>query len=121
MDLLFVYDKIVCVMIDAAIRWTEVINLKDKQKEECLRAITTWVNRHGPMKKLVFDGEGALGPCIQSQQYFERKGINAVPRAKGQQIAIVDRRMALLREQIHKIVDQLKIERHSVRMGNNPQ
>jgi hypothetical protein len=69
-----------------------------------------WTDPHGPPQELMMDSETAVYRGSKSQQCFQRKGIKYEPRAKGQQIAHVDRRLALQKQAIHKTVDQLKAE-----------
>ena len=44
------------------------------------------------------------------KDYFDAKGIKYVPRAKEQHIGHIDRRGALLRDTVHRIVEQCKLE-----------
>ena len=47
---------------------------------------------------------------LHLKEYYLKHGIEPCPRAKGQQIAIVDRRIALLRDQLHLSLEQCKLE-----------
>ena len=105
-DIMKVYNEQVFVMVDCCTRWSETVIVTGKGKDEVMRALDTWVHRHGAMKKLVFDGESSLRVATQMHDYYHKHTIEACPRAKGQQIAIVDRRIALLRDQLHLCLDQ---------------
>ena len=69
-------------MVDACTRWTEVVIVDGKGKDELTRAVDTWRTRHGPMKKLVFDCESALKVSEQMQEYYHKHSIEPCPRAK---------------------------------------
>eukprot|EP00969_Alexandrium_andersonii_P052575 2309282-Alexandrium_andersonii.AAC.1 len=56
------------------------------------------------------DGEGGVAQCADTKQFLTRHGIQFVPRAPGQQVAHIDRRTALLRDVIHRTIEQLKHE-----------
>eukprot|EP00969_Alexandrium_andersonii_P190046 8396856-Alexandrium_andersonii.AAC.1 len=56
------------------------------------------------------DGEGGIAKSEETKQYLARKGIRYVLRAPGQQVAHVDRRTALLRDVIHRVVEQRRHE-----------
>ena len=57
--MLFIHKTMVSHLLDEAIRWTEASALADKTSVSIIEAIATqWINRHGPMKTLVADGEG---------------------------------------------------------------
>ena len=110
MDLMFVYDKVVATFVDCATRWCHTVIIKDKKEQSMLEALDSWCAIHGPMKKLVTDSESAIYRDRVTQEALKRRGIQHIPRARGQQIGTVDRRIALLRDAIHKVVDQLKVE-----------
>eukprot|EP00969_Alexandrium_andersonii_P015960 698406-Alexandrium_andersonii.AAC.1 len=56
------------------------------------------------------DGEGGIAKSEETKQHLARKGIRYVPRAPGQQVAHIDRRTALLRDVIHRVVEQHRRE-----------
>ena len=70
-----------------------------------------WCKRYGPPKVLHMDQEAAVQIGRAFTDYFHRKGIDYRPRAKGQQVPYIDRRGALVREVINKIISQLKVEK----------
>jgi len=63
------------------------------------------------MKELYMDQETAIQASDMTLQYFSRHGITYHPRAQNQQVAYIDRRGALVRDAMHKIVEQLKVEK----------
>ena len=109
-DLFFVFGKIVFSMVCVCIRWLHTTEIPNKEEDSIITAIDTWCAIHGPMKQIVMDSETAVYRSKKTQQYLVRKSIEYIPRAKGQQIATIDRRLALQREAIHKAVEQLKVE-----------
>ena len=45
-----------------------------------------------------------------AKQYYDRHGKQCVPRAKEQQVAHIDRRGALLRDTMHRVIAQCESE-----------
>jgi len=108
---MFIHDHIALCVIDVSTRWWVASEIQNREEQTILDAIDTfWVSHHGPPKEFVMDSETAVYRSALVQQYFQRKGINFIPRAKKQQIPHVDRRMALQKIAIHKTIDQLKVE-----------
>ena len=56
------------------------------------------------------DGESGIASSSKAHEYLSRHTIKFVQRAKGQHVAHIDRRGALLRDTIHRIVAQLDID-----------
>ena len=54
--------------------------------------------------------KGGVAQSGTAQAYLRHHGIKFVPRAKGQQVAHIDRRGALLRDTIHRVVAQCEHE-----------
>ena len=69
-----------------------------------------WVSIHGPPKELIVDGESGIARSEQTRAYLHRKGIKLHARGKDQHARYVERRGALLRDQIHRIESQLAEE-----------
>ena len=110
-DLMFVFDRIVFHCVDRSTRWYHSLLITDKKEETLIDALDSWVRLHGPMKELYMDQETAIQASAMTTQYLSRHGIMYHPRAQGQQVAYIDRRGALVRDAMHKIVEQLKIEK----------
>ena len=62
------------------------------------------------MKELIMDGESGVAASALAGSFLSRLGIKYIPRAPQQHARIVERRGALLRDVIHRIDAQLKIE-----------
>ena len=62
------------------------------------------------MRELILDGECGMAVDEDAKAYYRHKGITPVPRAPKQQVAHIDRRGALLRDTIHRILEQCKKE-----------
>ena len=62
------------------------------------------------MRELIMDGDAGLAATGSAKQYYDQHGITFVPRAKEQQVAHIDRRGALLRDTIHRVVTQREAE-----------
>ena len=110
-DLMFHDGYTVFHMIDRCTRWYMSVLVPNREDETLINALDKWVELHGPMTRLYMDQETAIQNSAVTTQYFTKKGIDYVPRAKGQQVPYIDRRGALMREIINKMVSQLKIEK----------
>ena len=111
-DLMFVHSNIIFHIIDRCTRWYESQLVPDRQEETIMNALDQlWCKRYGPPKVLHMDQEAAVQIGRAFTDYFHRKGIDYRPRAKGQQVPYIDRRGALVREVINKIISQLKVEK----------
>ena len=110
-DLMFVYSCIIFHMIDRCTRWHAACLVPSKEETILVDALDTiWVGIHGPTKELIMDGEAGLAASAHAKQYYERHGIQFIPRAKEQQVAHIDRRGALLRDTLHRVTTQCKTE-----------
>ena len=65
-----------------------------------------WVSIHGPMRELIRDGESGIATDEAAPNYLRRNGITYVPRALEHQVSDIDRRGALLRDTVHRVVTQ---------------
>ncbi|MFM7989167.1 MAG: hypothetical protein ACKPKO_58625, partial [Candidatus Fonsibacter sp.] len=83
-------------------------NKKDKVLVDALDTI--WVGIHGPMQELIMDGEGGVASSGYAKQYYDRHGIQLIPRAREHQVAHNDRRGALLRATLHRVTTQCESE-----------
>ena len=72
--------------------------------------LSSWFKIHGPPKELITDQETALRESLKCQAYLMAHGVQHLPRGKAQHLGHIDRRGALVRDSIHKIVTQLEIE-----------
>ena len=98
-------------MVDRCTRWHAACLVNSKEDHVLLDALNTiWVGIHGPMRELIMDGEAGLAAAGSAKQYYDQHGIKFVPRAKEQQVAHIDRRGALLRDTIHRVVTQCEAE-----------
>ena len=98
-------------MIDICTRWHAPYLVNSKEYHVLLGALMSiWVGIHGPMGELILDGATGLAAAGSAKQYYDQHGIKFVPRAKEQQVAHIDRRGALLRDAIHRVVTQCEAE-----------
>ena len=109
-DLLFVYDYIVMHFVDKCTRWHHAIIVPDKTAPELIKGIDSWYSIHGPMTELVTDGESAIAKANETDAYCKQKGIKLKVRAPAQQIPVIDRRGALLRDNLHRVTTQCELE-----------
>ena len=113
-DLMFHDSFIIFHLIDRCTRWYHSILVKDRHDSTLIAALNTWVHLHGAMTNLFMDQETAIQASAETLDYMSRNTINYVPRAKGQQVPYIDRRGALVRGIINKMVSQLKVEKIKV-------
>ena len=68
------------------------------------------INPWSHEEELLMDGETGVATSALAGSFLSRLGIKCIPRAPQQHARIVERRGALLRDVIHRIDAQLKIE-----------
>ena len=61
-----------------------------------------WVQIHGPMKEFIMDGERGIAVAERAKEYFQHHGIQYQARAPEQHARHIERRGALLRDQIDR-------------------
>eukprot|EP00969_Alexandrium_andersonii_P001219 54818-Alexandrium_andersonii.AAC.1 len=66
------------------------------------------------MRELITGGDGGIAASEETQQHLARKGVEYAPRATGQHVAHIDRRIAFLCDISHRAVEQLKHEKLDV-------
>eukprot|EP00439_Symbiodinium_sp_Y106_P057262 s2270_g8.t1 len=113
-DLMFVRHKgksnIILVLVCRGVRWTSATCVPDRQTSTLLMAIDSqWVSIFGAPQILLFDGETGLDDD-ESTTYFQLKGIVKRTAAPQQHTRIVDRKIAVLRDTLHKLGTQLQEE-----------
>ena len=108
-DLMFMGDWQIFHMIDRCTRWYLGVITPGKHDDEIQDGLDEWFKVHGWPKEIISDPERGV-VSKSTQEWLARKGITYVPRAKKQQVPHIDRRGALVRDVIHKMVDQLKVE-----------
>ena len=103
-------QQILLVLVDRGVRWMSTTLVPNKQTDSLLTGIDQcWVAIFGPMQVLVFDGETALDDA-ESTTYCQLRGITKRTSAPLQHTRVVDRRIAILRDTLHKIGTQLHEE-----------
>ena len=113
-DLMFIRHKgtqhILLVLVCRGVRWTCATCITDKRTGTLLTAIDNhWVAVFGPPQILLFDGETGLDD-EESTTYFQLRGITKRTAAPRQHTRIVDRKIAVLRDTLHKLGSQLDEE-----------
>ena len=110
-DIVFIHSFAILHFVDRCTRWHAAVIVPDKTEESIIKALhSTWISIHGPMKELIMDGESGVAASALAGSFLSRLGIKYIPRAPQQHARIVERRGALLRDVIHRIDAQLKIE-----------
>ena len=100
----------VLVLADRGVRWVATTVISDRQTATLLTALETcWIGIYGPMQILLFDGETGLDDD-ESTVFFQLKGITKRTSAPGQHTRIVDRKIQILRDAVHKLGTQLHEE-----------
>ena len=109
-DLLFYKDKVILHCIDACIRWSAACVLADRMTPTVLDGFfKTWIQPFGPPSVVLSDQEGGLNND-EAGDWFERKGIQHLPKAKNQHCGVVERHNEILRRQLHLVEDQSNSE-----------
>ena len=113
-DVMFVRHKgvqnAILVLVDRGVRWSATGILTSRQTTELLTGIDRiWTSIFGPMQVLIFDGETGLDDD-ESTAYFQLRGITKRTSAPKQHTRIADRKIAVLRDTIHKLSTQLAEE-----------
>ena len=97
-------------MIDEATRWTCASFVVSRTPNDILGCITrNWIRIFGAPRFLISDREGALG-SEEASVWFERWQIEPRLKAKGSHASVVERHHEILRQQLHKISSQLRLE-----------
>ena len=110
-DLLFIHKQSIFHMIDRCTRWHAACLVADKTEETLTEAIDKlWVTIHGPPGELIMDGEAGVVRSDYTNRYLTRKGIKLHPKGKDQHAPHIERRGALLRDTVLKILSQLRVE-----------
>ena len=111
-DLMFVRHKgvqnILLVLVCRGVRWTSACCVSDKQTQSLLIAIDSMWIAVFPQVRL-FDGETGLDDD-ESTTFFQLRGITKRTAAPKQHTRIVDRKIAVLRDTLHKLGSQLDEE-----------
>lgn len=110
-DLLFVEDKILLHCIDEATRFSISKSIPDKRTATIIDALTVaWFEYFGPPQQIISDQEGAL-VSEEASVWSERWGTSFRFKPKGSHASIVERHHQILREQLHRILAQARIEK----------
>ena len=113
-DLLFVEDLIILHMIDEAIRFTMCELIPNKQTSTIIDAVTnSWFRHFGPPQLIVSDQEGGL-VSEDAAIWSERWGTSFRFKPKGSHASVVERHHQILRDQMHKLLAQAKLEKLTI-------
>ena len=103
-------QNVLLVLADRGVRWVATTLVADRQTSTLLTGIdTSWISIFGPMQVLLFDGESGLDD-EESTTFFQLRGITKRTSAPGQHTRVVDRKIQVLRDTIHKLGSQLHEE-----------
>ena len=109
-DLLFWKTHVVLHMIDVCLRFAVATIIANRTTEVVLEAITRfWFRVFGPPQRITSDHEGALDSDA-GRTWATRWGTNLSFRPHRGHAQVVERHNALLRDQLHLIDDQLKLD-----------
>ena len=100
-------QRIVMVLVDRGVRWTCTAVIENKTTPCLLNALdAAWIAVFGPMSVLIWDGETGLDDD-ESTTYFQLRGITKRTAAPNQHTRIADRKIAVLRDTVHKLNTQV--------------
>ena len=101
---------IILVLVDRGVRWLATTLVSDRTTSTLLTGLDrAWTSLYGPMQILIFDGETGLDDD-ESTHWFQLRGITKRTSAPNQHTRIADRRIAVLRDALHKLGTQLNAE-----------
>jgi hypothetical protein len=108
---LFVEDKIIMHIIDEATRYSCARLVDNKQTATIIDMLTeAWFTYFGPPQLILSDQEGAL-ISEESAVWSERWSTSFRFKPKGSHANIVERHHQILRDQLHKILAQARLEK----------
>eukprot|EP00435_Cladocopium_sp_Y103_P048141 s730_g14.t1 len=109
-DLLFYKTNVVLHCVDACTRWTAVEILPNREPESILDGFAKcWIRIFGCPATVLCDQEGGVISDLAAE-WFERRGIQVVFRAKEQHCGLVERHNQILRNQRRLLDDQSNAE-----------
>ena len=107
-DIMFYKRQMAWHVIDECIRLSDGCHIQEKDTQTLLTAYaTTWVQRHGPFKILMSDGEPGLN-CETARTELKRIGTDLRINAPLQHASIVEARQSMLRHVMHMIEEEFK-------------
>ncbi|CAE7553939.1 RE2 [Symbiodinium sp. CCMP2456] len=105
-DLLFIREHVILHMIDVATRFVVAKIVPSRETNDILTALQeAWVSLFGPPSTIVADQEGALSG-VAGGAWMSHRDIKYVPKAKYAHASVVERHNALLRRQVHLLLEQ---------------
>ena len=105
-DLLFIREHVILHMIDVATRFVVAKIVPSRETNDILTALQeAWVSLFGPPSTIVADQEGALSGAAGGA-WMSHRDIKYVPKAKYAHASVVERHNALLRRQVHLLLEQ---------------
>ena len=109
-DIMFVRKYQIFHMICRCTRWYEAWVIEGKSAKEIQDCFWEWTKRHGAPKELIMDQERAVDKSALTTELLFRAGTKYIPRGVAQHVSYIDRRTALQRDMINKIIDQCEKE-----------
>ncbi len=110
-DLLFIFHYLIFHFIDRCTRWHAAKVIPNTEETTLVDAIDElWIKLDGPTGELIMDGESGVARSKYAHNYLKRHGVTFALRAPGQHVGHIDRRGALLRTTILRVVEQCKAE-----------
>ena len=107
-DIMFYKRQMAWHIVDECIRLSDGCHIADKTTETLLNAYaTTWVQRNGPFKILLSDGELGLNNKTAIDE-LKRLGTELQVQAPLQHASLAESRQAMLRHVMHMIEEELK-------------
>ncbi|CAE7711800.1 unnamed protein product, partial [Symbiodinium sp. CCMP2456] len=105
-DLLFIREHVILHMIDVATRFVVAKIVPSRETDDILTALQeAWISLFGPPSVIVADQEGALSG-VAGGAWMSHRDIKYVPKAKYAHASVVERHNALLRRQVHLLLEQ---------------
>ena len=107
---MFIETHIVCHLICEATRFSVAFEISDRSAASILKDMcTNWFRVFGPPEMIVSDREGSL-TSEEASLFGEHWNVLFKFKAKGSHAQVVERHHEILRDLLHKLVAQLRLE-----------
>ena len=106
-DLIFISGHTILHMLDRCTRWHAAEVIPNKEASTLINGISRlWFQTHGPPKELIMDGEGGISGSDDAKLFLNHHGVRLVVRPKETHARYIERRGALFRDCVHRLVTQ---------------
>ena len=110
-DLIFISGHTILHMLDRCTRWHAAEVIPNKEAATLINGISRlWFQTHGPPKELIMDGEGGISGSDDAKLFLNHHGVRLVVRPKDTHARYIERRGAIFRDCVHRLVTQCNVD-----------